>query len=264
MKFGCCGNMVAAGVDKTGIEIINQLETIGYDYIELPLAQLMELDDIQFKKIKEKIERSDIKCEVCNCLFPAYLKITGSNVNIPKIQEYIENAFIRAEELGVEYIVFGSGPAKKVPDGFPMEKAWGQLIILSKFLDSIAKKNNIIILVEALRRVECNIVNTIAEGYKLVKAVKGNNFSLVADYYHMAIEREDPEILIGAADYIKHVHFARVEGRVFPKNIYEDSYLPFINALKLINYHGRVSIEAYSSDFYNDAVISLQFLKRFF
>jgi len=256
--------MIAAGVDKTGIEIINQLETIGYDYIELPLAQLMELNDIQFKKIKEKIEHSNIKCEVCNCLFPEYLKLTGSNINTHKIQKYVKNAFTRAEELGVKYIVFGSGPAKMVPDGFPMEEAWDQLIFLSKFLDSIAKKHNIIVLVEALRRVECNIVNTIGEGFKLVKEVKGNNFSLVADYYHMSIERENPEILIKVAEHIKHVHFARVEGRVFPKNIYEDSYLPFINVLKLINYCGRVSIEAYSSDFYNDAVKSLQFLKRYF
>jgi len=81
----------------------------------------------------------------------------------------------------------------------------------------------------------------------------------------MRSEGEDPYILKKCQGYLKHIHFARFEGRTFPKEITEDSnYLPFIKSLKEINYQGRISIEAYSEDSLKDASVSLQFLKRYF
>ena len=53
MKFGCCLNMVAEGPDGTGIEHIEKLAQLGYDYVELPTAQMMELDDEAFAAFKE-------------------------------------------------------------------------------------------------------------------------------------------------------------------------------------------------------------------
>lgn len=90
-----------------------------------------------------------------------------------------------------------------------------------------------------------------------------SNVKLLIDFYHLSVENENPNIIIEAGDYLKHIHFVKVEGegRVFPKKLDEDNYRPFIDNLKKIDYKGRVSIEAYSKDFYNDALLALKFLK---
>lgn len=54
MRYGCCLNMVAKGEDKTGIEWIEKLAEMGFDYAELPLAEIMMLSEAEFKAFKRK------------------------------------------------------------------------------------------------------------------------------------------------------------------------------------------------------------------
>lgn len=265
MRFGCCGNMVALESDKTGIEIVEKLKEIGYDYIELSLSHISKLSEEEFVRLKTRLDASGLRCEACNNFFLPDIKLTGSQVNFQEIEKYLNLVLSRAGELGVEVIVFGSGPAKMVPKDFPMEEAWKQLVELTRYISNLADKYNITIAIEPLRKEECNIINKVLEGLKMVKEVDRANVKLLVDFYHLRSEGEDPSILKECKGYLKHVHFARFEGRAFPKEIDEDeSYLPFINNLKCIGYRERVSIEAYSNDFYNDAYKSLQFLKRYF
>lgn len=51
MRFGCCLNMIAKGPDGTGIEYIEALAKAGFDYAELPLAEMMALPDGQFQEL---------------------------------------------------------------------------------------------------------------------------------------------------------------------------------------------------------------------
>ena len=47
MKFGCCLNMVSTQPDGTGIEFIDQLKNAGFDYVELPTAQMMQSTGVE-------------------------------------------------------------------------------------------------------------------------------------------------------------------------------------------------------------------------
>ena len=40
MKYGCCVNILPKSGPKTGIEYVQKLKDIGYDYVELPLNEL--------------------------------------------------------------------------------------------------------------------------------------------------------------------------------------------------------------------------------
>ncbi|MCX7796504.1 MAG: sugar phosphate isomerase/epimerase [bacterium] len=265
MRFGCCGNMIAIEPDKTGIEIVEKIKEIGYDYIELSLAHISKLSEEEFERLKARLDASGLRCEACNNFFLPEIKLTGDYVDRKEIEKYLDLVISRAGILGVDVIVFGSGPAKMVPEGFPMEKAWQQLIELTRRISNLASRYNITIAIEPLRKEECNIINKTLEGLRMVKDVDRDNVKLLVDFYHLKSEGEDPSIIKECKGYLKHVHFARFEGRTFPRDIEEDElYLPFISNLKEIEYNERVSIEAYSSDFYNDAYKSLQFLKRYF
>lgn len=274
MRFGCCGNLVASGPDKTGIEIIETAAACGYDYIELPLAEMMDLDDEAFARLKERVLASGIRCEVCNNLFPAKIRLTGSNVDMEVIRTYLEKALARARELGVENVVFGSGGAKNVPEGFSHEEAYRQVVEETRILAPIAEKNGITIVIEPIRKPECNIINTFREGVELAKEVDHPSIRVLVDYYHMCWEEESPEILLEyGREYLRHVHFAnpnlgseeaRQEGRTYPASMEEWDYARFLEILKQIGYEGRVSIEAGASDFPAQAKAAIRFLRENF
>ena len=62
--------MVASELDGIGTEHLSELEHMGYDYVEMPLAEMMRLDGPNFLELKRRVDRLTIGCEVCNNFFP--------------------------------------------------------------------------------------------------------------------------------------------------------------------------------------------------
>jgi sugar phosphate isomerase/epimerase len=261
MRIGYCTNLIATQIDGTGSEWIEKGQENEFDYVELPLAQIVDLNDEEFCSLKERVGFSGLKCEACNNFFPGSIRLTGNAVEFGKIEEYLEKALGRAAQLGVKVIVLGSPKSKNVPEGYPMDKAWSQLVELLRHLDPMVRTKGITIVIEPLNKVESNIINTAAEGLKLVKAVDRENIKLLIDYYHLVMEKENSEIILDAGSYIKHIHFANPIGRVYPIEA-EDGYIHFVNLLKGIGYEGRISIEAYTKDFCHDAKRSVKILRQ--
>jgi len=261
MRVGYCTNLIATQTDGTGREWIEKGQESGFDYVELPLAQMVDLNDREFSSLKERVDLSGLKCESCNNFFPGHVRLTGNAVDYGKIEEYLNKALGRAAQLGVKVIVFGSPKSKNVPEGYPVDKAWSQLVELLKTIDPLVRAKGITIVIEPLCKLESNIINTAAEGLQLSRAVDRENIKLLVDYYHLVMEKEDPEILLRAGSYIKHVHFANPAGRVYPAEKV-DGYIRFMNLLKRIGYEGRISVEAYTKDFCHDAKRSVEILRQ--
>lgn len=264
MRFGCCLNMIARGTDGTGIEFLEQLASYGYDYVELPLAQMMDLSSGEFEDLKNRVEKSGVNCEVCNNFFPTNYRLTGPDADMETNLKYAAEALKRAHELGVEYVVFGSGPAKNVPEGFSMEEGYQQVVSLLRQVNDIAHDLDITIVIEPLRSQECNLINSFSEGCRLARDVDGENVKVLVDFYHLTEEREPVEHLLkeGRA-YLRHVHFARPDGRAYPESLEEENYQPFIDTLKAISYDGRVSCEAYTDDYARSAPKALAFFEKY-
>ena len=83
---------------------------------------------------------------------------------------------------------------------------------------------------------------------KIVKAVNHPNFKILADFYHMACEKESPEVIIDAAAELCHCHIAEVESRSAP-GIRGDDFTPYFRALKQIGYEGAIALECNWKDF---------------
>ena len=261
MRFGCCGSMVAKQPDRTGVEIVEQIKEIGYDYIELSLADMMALSESDFGKLKNRLLDSGIMCEACNNFFPASMRLTGNEADMDRAMEYVERSLSMVSGLGVDSVVFGSAGARNIPEGFPRDSAWQQIVELLRAIAPIAERHGLTIVIEPLNRHESNTVNTVREGLELAEDVDRSNVKLVADFYHLMLEKEDPGVILRAGDYIQHVHFSKVEGRVFPRNV-EDAYVHFFTNLKRIGYKKKVSVEAYSEDFDSDAAQCLALLRQ--
>jgi D-psicose/D-tagatose/L-ribulose 3-epimerase len=261
MRIGYCTNLIATQIDGTGSEWIEKGQENGFDYVELPLAQMVDLNDEEFFSLKEKVGSSGLKCEACNNFFPASIRLTGNDVDYGKTEAYLDKALGRAAQLGVKVIVLGSPKSKNVPEGYPMDKAWSQLVELLRNIDPLVRTRGITVVIEPLNKGESNIINTAAEGLRLAKAADRENIKLLIDYYHLVMEKEDPEIILDAGFYIKHIHFGNPAGRVYPTEKM-DGYIRFMDLLKRIGYEGRISIEAYTKDFCHDAKRSVEILRQ--
>ena len=175
---------------------------------------------------------------------------------------YVGQAFDRLAQLGVGLVVFGSGGARRVPDGFARDEAFAQLVDFGRRAARLARSRNITIAIEPLRRQETNIINSAAEGLELVEAVGDGAFQLMVDFYHLSSEHEHPDIVVRAREHLRHVHMANPNGRVFPLAWDEFDYEPFFANLRRIGYDQRISVEASTEHLMDDAPRSIALLRR--
>lgn len=262
IRIGCCVNMIAGRDDRTGAEHAPALAGFGYDYLELPLAEMMVLSDSAFAELSASIASQPISCEASNNFFPKTMRLTGPDLDLPQVVDYAGKALSRAASIGAKYVVFGSGPAKNVPDGFPLEEGYAQIVRMLQQIAPAAGKSGVEIAIEPLRRAECNLINTFAEGCRLAEDVNRKEVKVLVDFYHLTVENEPLENLLAMGDkHLRHIHFANPAGRVFPSSKDKTNYLPFFKTLKEIGYSGRISVEAYTDNFPEAAPAALELLR---
>lgn len=248
----------------TGLKNLEPAKAAGFDYVELGATEIANLTDDEFAAAAARIKSLGISTPVANLFLPATLKVTGPDINPDAQMAHVKKAFTRLAQLGTGIVVFGSGGARRVPEGFAKEEAFKQLVDFGRRAAREAANHKITIAIEPLRRQESNIINTAGEGLELVKAIDHPNFQLMIDFYHLASEKEDPEIVIRAKDHLRHLHFANPTGRVFPLKWDEFDYAPFFANLKKIGYDKRISMEGATKDLATEGPITVALLKKAF
>jgi D-psicose/D-tagatose/L-ribulose 3-epimerase len=238
----------------------------GYDYIEPALSKTVALAPGQRDAALATLARTGLRVETMNWFLPGSdIRVVGPDVDAARIREYLETSLALAERLGAKVIVFGSPGARTVPDGFPHDKAWEQLKEFLRTCGDVIQAHNygMVIGIEALRKPETNIVNSVAEALKLAREVNHPKIRIIVDFYHLAFEHEDPNVILGGRDMIVHLQIADPHDRTFPvSDAGEPRYRAFFANLRKIGYNGRISIEANSDNVGADAKASLAFLKK--
>jgi len=255
LRFGVCGCMVSPA-DPLGADIVEQLAALGYDYIELSLRDLAALPEAAVADLGARLKRAGVPCEACNNFFPPEIRLTGPAADLPAALHYARGALARAARLGVSVVVFGSAGARNVPAGFSPDAAWAQLRTLLVSLGPVAEEHGITIVIEHLNRGESNILNSIAEGWRMAREVAHPHVRVLADAYHVRQENEDPAIL-GKVGPIAHVHVAQQAERLFPSEG-DATLAAFFAQMRATGYSQRCSIEAYTRDFPADAARALR------
>ena len=265
MRFGCCGCVVYGrspdNEDRiiTGIEALPVMEKIGFHYIELSLSDTMRLDEPGFLSVIQRLENSRLKCEVCHNFIPSNIRLTGHNVDAIRALEYVREAFQRAARLGAEIIVFGSAGARNIPFGFSRRTAEKQIVDFLHRVGDMAEEHELMVVVEPVNRGESNIINTLSEALLFCHEVNHPRIKAIYDLYHMINEKEDSNIIHEAGEDLKHVHISEPKNRGFPVEP-KQSYREHFQRLKEIGYEDRVSIEAYTKNFEEDASKALKLL----
>jgi D-psicose/D-tagatose/L-ribulose 3-epimerase len=254
MKIGFC-----ASVDRS-----TEVKAWGYDYIELPLAPLCQLSENEFSQARQKLEKSGLPCLAVNVFLPKSLPVVGPNVDDKACAQYARKAIERASLLGAEVIVFGSGNSRNIPAGFPGYRALEQVKTFAALCAKTAAKKSIRLALEPLNATESNVINRVSEALILALAVDEPNFAVLADTYHMLIEKEDFSVIETAGSMLQHVHVSTLLGRKIP--LQQDGLLleSLFSALRRAGYSGHVSIEAgFRSDQASEAKEASRLMRSF-
>jgi len=251
VELGVCGS----------IENFDKALNYGFDYYEPAVAALSTLSDQDFSNFSKKVLGSRLRCKRFNS-FIRTLMVVGPKVDKDALTAYMKSSLDRCRELGASVIVWGSAGSRNVPEGYSRDTAWEQIKTFLSYAGDVAGDRNLIVAIEPLRKQESNIINTGAEALRLVHEVNHPHVKMIIDYYHLRVEKEDPDILRKGREHIVHLHFANPAGRRWPHSEDEDPvYAEFFKTVKEVGYRGGLSIEG-NGTFEADATASLDFFKR--
>lgn len=234
----------------------------GYDFCEPAVGELQAQCSAEaFAPIAERMTHLVPHVRALNCFIPGDLKIVGPDVTWEPLEAYATTAIARAAQVGANTIVFGSGGARRIPDGYSRAKAWGQLVRFADMCGQCAAKHGLVIAIEPLNHTECNVVNSYLEGVALAKDVdRPRSVRVLADIYHFMMDGEPLDDIQQEPDWLTHVHLADTDRRFPGSGSYPLERLFAI--LDEVGYRGRVSIEcSWGNDLADESARALSFLR---
>ena len=254
MKFGMC-----IGSDSNKIAVCKKL---GYDYVESAFEMLADpKNDEKYDAFQAELKNNGFSCLSVNCFIPSALKITGPDADEQALKDYIERGMKRGAALGVKKVVFGSGGARKRPEGFSYETAVRQIFsFLTDIVSPIAEKYGILLVIEPLRSGDTNMIESLREGAVIAAAVNRPNIRLLVDLYHAYYSGDTNDHIRSMTTLLRHAHIAEPEKRVYPAPGDAYPYADFISALKAAGCD-TCSVEARCSDFEKEAADAIRVLR---
>ncbi len=243
-------------------ENLIEVKKRGAEFVEFSVGMVFPTEDeTNFNKLKTAVISSPFgKVMAYNSFIPINIKITGNEANREKIDEYLATSIKRVSETGSKIIVFGSGRARTIPDGFSRFEAKKQIIEFLKMCNYYCRKYDVKIAIEPLNRTESNIINTVEEGLFYVNELNSEYIGVLCDCYHMWLENENPKIFEEAGRRLIHIHISN--SRRLPPVDEEEKFIPFFKALKDINYSGLISIEAGFKDLMQELPVAIKFVQE--
>lgn len=253
MRFGVC----------TSVEHSRVVQAAGWDFLEESVqARLRGLEPDSQWQGRREVEASALPVLAANGLVPGTLKIVGPDRDRAALAQYMQTVLRRAASTAIRTLVFGSGAARHVPEGYDRALARDQIIDFLRDASPVAERHGVTIVIEPLNRGECNIINTIAEAMEYVRAVGHPHVACLLDTFHFWIEDEPLAHLREAMGQIRHVHLADRDGRVAPGESGTADYRPVFSVLKSGEYEGLISVEANFPDLAGRGPGVLAFIRR--
>ncbi len=253
IQIGCCCPLDQAEIARAA----------GFDYLECPLTSLLpEETEAAFASVLASYQQSALPVLAFNIFLPGDLKVVGPAVDQPRLARYVQVALRRAQQIGAQLVVFGSGRSRSVPEDFPQTQGLDQLVDFLQTVAAVAAETGITIAIEPLNRKESNVINSVAEGVELARRVNQASIRVLADFYHMDEEAEPLEQIHQHAAWLAHIHVADT-GRLAPGSGHYP-YPAFAEQLRQIGYAGMISIECRWRAFAEEAGPAVAFLRRTF
>ena len=239
MIFGICA----------GPELAQDAKNAGFTFLEGGVGGVLKptCSEAEFEDSFAKLSEAVLPTTNLNCLLPGGMFIAGPQADIPQAVAYCTTAIQRAGRSGIETICFGSGNARKCPEGWSFPEAERQIREFLKALAPVAKESGVVITIEDLNKTETNTLCTVAETAAMARSVASPAICILIDGYHWAKDADSAADIVASASLIKHTHIATTLSRFAPGEEPCD-FAPFALALSKAGYKGKMSVEAKIND----------------
>ncbi len=255
MKLGICGAPAQLCTARA----------LGYDYFETSAVGIAAMTPSEFAAFAEqnRVLRSGrfAGCLVCNGLFPGGLALVGPAADEQKIAAYLSGLLPRLRQLGVRKVVFGSGSARRCPEGTAPQQAHRQLQAAARLAEGFLTGAGIAVGMEHLNRAETNLLNTLTQTLEFVRRVGEPGLGVTVDFFHLQQENEPLSVLEQAAGMVTHAHTASPARQgLQPQDLPQQQAQAA--ALAAAGYDGTLSVEAAFAAFEAEGAASLAVLRQ--
>lgn len=235
MRFGICTELVH----------LQGVAAAGFDYIEPKVYDLALCSQEEFARLQAEVAAGPIPCEAANFFYPPDFRVVGADIDVPRIEAYIDCALERLGALGVQMVTVGSSGPRRIPDGFPREAAAEQFAAQLRRLGEGARRFPCMtIAIEPIRPASTNFINTIEEGVELCRQVGLPNVRVMADYNQMRGAGDPVDSVARYGAWLCHLHTIDVEhGNIYPYDPQDAGQRALFAAYRAVCPQGRVSVE---------------------
>lgn len=261
MHIGCTLSK-DLGADHS-LENVSKAREVGYDFVECRVASLLPKENgSAFMHAMEHFRNMELPAQVFSLFIPPDLKIVGPNIEHKRLKLFTKTVIQRMHAMGGRVLVFGSGEARKIPEGFPLKDAIQQIVEFLQEASTLIPHDCMTIVIEPQYRKETNVINSIPEAVEIAQKVGHPCIKVMADLNHMIEENEPLEHLVQFVEWIKHIHVA--DSDRLPPGYGNYPFEKFGEILKKSGYSDRISAECYWSDFSLQIKSVYQFLEKVF
>ena len=258
------------GICLYSVDSLPIAKKVGFEYFEFPFLKIVAMSDEEFEHFHNVIHELQFFPEVIVKMFSDTQHLTGDNVDIEALRAYCKKGFERCSKIGVKGFVFGSNPARNLPDGFTdRKKAYDQLYDFLMMMSDMAEPYGYQFFIEPLMvrnfdgKTSTNILALIGEAVYMALRVNRKSVKIMVDYYHSTYNDENMQIIPLIGPLLKHIHFSTLD-RKYPAAGDGGNYDEFFSMLNQAGYEGRVTIEANTPENYEEAaIIAIERLKPY-
>ena len=248
MRFAFCNEGFG---DKPWPAVCRELAEAGYDGVEIApytIAEtVQEVSAHRRGEIWAAAREAGLEIVGLHWLL---VKPEGLHIGHPeakvraRTRDYLCHLADFCADLGGKIMVFGSPEQRSKMGEASVEDRWRWAVEAFAGALETLEERGVTLCIEPLGKEETDLVNTAAEGKRLVEEVGHKNFRLMLDVKAMCSEGEPvADIIRGHGELLAHVH-ANDENRQAP-GFGEVDFRPIVEALREVRYGGYVSVEPF-------------------
>lgn len=251
-------------------ESLKAIKRAGYEGIEIAPFTLGE-DPAQVAAARRKEIRAMIPSEGLEFVGLHWLMVAPKGLHVTTADaalrerswRHIHDLIDLCADLGDNGVmVFGSPFQRATTGGATREEATKRFVEGLAGAAPHAADRKVTILVEALPKAQCDVVQTLEEAVSIVNQIASPGVRTMFDT-HNAIDEVEPHATLVDRyyDYIHHVHVNELDGKHCGKGDYD--FKPLLETLMRRGYRRWVSLEAFDFSFGAEAIAneSLRYLE---
>lgn len=251
-------------------EACKAIKKIGYEGIELAhftLAQdPVDISSERRRELKDIMASEGLKFVGLHWLMvaPKGLHVTTPDDTLrARSWDHIRHLIDLCADLGPDGVmVFGSPFQRATTGGSTREEATARYVDGLVSVSEQALNRGVTILVEALPKAQCDVVQTLEEAVSIVQQINNPAIRTMFDT-HNAVDEVKPHAVLADSyfEYIRHVHVNEMDGKHCGKGDYD--FKPLLQLLIRRGYKGWVSLEVFDFSFGSENIAreSLRYLE---